>query len=62
MDALADALLERQPPPYPLTILLPDHQDHERHYLAARLRGRRITVTTLNRLVKRIKTACGVSR
>jgi len=62
VDALADALLERQPPPYPLTILLPDHQDHERHYLAARLRGRRITVTSLSRLVKRIKTASGVLR
>ncbi|GAU71328.1 hypothetical protein SSP35_34_00130 [Streptomyces sp. NBRC 110611] len=60
--ALGNALMEREPPPYPLTIVLPDHQDHERHYLAARLRGRRITVTTLSRLVRRVKKACGVSR
>jgi hypothetical protein len=57
--ALGNALMEREPPPYPLTIVLPDHQDRERHYLATRLRGRRITVTTLSRLVKRIKTASG---
>jgi len=57
--ALGDALMEREPPPYPLTIVLPDHQDRERHYLAARLRGRRITVTTLSRLVERIEKACG---
>ncbi|WP_274919474.1 restriction endonuclease-related protein [Streptomyces sp. WZ-12] len=57
--ALGDALMEREPPRCPLTIVLPDHQDRERHYLAARLRGRLITVTTLSRLVKRIKTASG---
>lgn len=62
VEALACALLEREPKPYALTIVLPDHQDHERHYLQERLSGRRIKVTTVSRLVARIKQACGGGR
>lgn len=62
VEGLARALLDCEPKPYPLTIVLPDHQGQERHYLQARLAGRRITVTTLSRLVARIKQACREAR
>ncbi|MFJ3519842.1 hypothetical protein [Streptomyces sp. NPDC090131] len=59
VDGLARALLEREPTPYPLIILLPNHQEHEVEFLKERLAGRRITVTTLKRLVARIEKAAG---
>ncbi|MGW2922841.1 restriction endonuclease-related protein [Streptomyces angustmyceticus] len=62
VPALGTALLERSAPNFPLTIVLPDHQKGERHYLAARLRGRRTSVTTCSRLIKSVRTACGVPR
>ncbi|MGK4586045.1 hypothetical protein [Kitasatospora sp. HPMI-4] len=62
VEGLARALLEREPKPYPLIILLPDHQGHEVEFLKARLAGRRITVTTLTRLVMRIKKTSGGAR
>ncbi|MFI1652149.1 hypothetical protein ACH4XT_35190 [Streptomyces avidinii] len=62
VDGLARALLEREPKPYPLIILLPDHQEHEVEFLKERLAGRRITVTTLKRLVARIEKAAGGAR
>ncbi|MET9135053.1 restriction endonuclease-related protein [Streptomyces antibioticus] len=62
VEALACALTEREPKPYALTIVLPDHQDHERHYLQERLSGRRIKVTTVSRLVARVKQACAGGR
>ncbi|MFD7737694.1 hypothetical protein [Streptomyces sp. MJM8645] len=55
--ALAKALLEREPKPYTLFIVVPDHQAHEVAYLKARLTGRRTKVLTLTRLVEQIKRA-----
>ncbi|MCC3772182.1 hypothetical protein [Streptomyces sp. UNOC14_S4] len=62
VEGLARALLEREPKPYPLTIVLPDHQGHEVEYLKARLAGRRVTVTTLTRLVRRMEQISGGGR
>ncbi|MGW2542516.1 restriction endonuclease-related protein [Kitasatospora sp. NPDC001574] len=55
--ALARALLEREPKPYALCIVVPDHQGHEVAYLQARLTGRKTKVFTLTRLVEQIKRA-----
>lgn len=55
--ALAKALLEREPKPYALCIVVPDHQGHEVAYLKARLTGRRTKVLTLTRLVEQVKRA-----
>lgn len=55
VGALACALLEKEPKPYPVTIVLPDHQGHDVEYLKARLAGRKVTVTTLTRLVARVR-------
>lgn len=62
VPALGTALLERAVPSFPLTIVLPDHQDRERHYLAARLRGRRTSVTTCSRLIEGVRAMCGGPR
>lgn len=57
--ALAQALLERDPKPYTLYIVVPDHQAHEVAYLTGRLAGRRTKVLTLTRLVKQVQRAAG---
>ncbi|OPC76701.1 hypothetical protein B4N89_45275 [Embleya scabrispora] len=57
--ALAGMLEQRDVLPYALTIVLPDHQADDRHFLTARLRGRRMTVTTVGRLVAAVRAACG---
>jgi len=60
--ALADALLEREPKPYPLLIVVPDYQAHEVAYLNQRLAGRRTKVLTLTRIVDQVKRATGGTR
>jgi restriction endonuclease in pPIWI_RE module len=62
IDALAQALLEGEPKPYPLIIVVPNHQAHEVEYLKTRLAGRRTSVTTLKDLVRQVKRASGVLR
>lgn len=57
--ALAQALLEREPKPYTLYIVVPDHQAHEVAYLKQRLAGRRTKVLTLTRIVDQVKRAAG---
>lgn len=62
VDALARALLEREPKPYRLIIVLPDHQAHEVGFLKERMLGRKITVSTLKRLVVRVTGLAGSAR
>ncbi|MFI8952583.1 hypothetical protein ACIGO6_39695 [Streptomyces sp. NPDC053750] len=60
--ALGKALSDRPALRKGLTIVLPDHQHSERHFLAAQVRERGVKVTTVSRLVKQAKAACGVPR
>ncbi|MFJ5879880.1 hypothetical protein [Kitasatospora cineracea] len=58
-DALARVLLEREPTPYTLHIVVPDHQKHEVEFLKERLAGRRLKVCTPKILVEQVKRAAG---
>lgn len=62
VGALASALLEKDPKPYLLCIVLPDHQGPEVEFLKQRLAGRRVTVTTATRLVARVRKLAGGAR
>ncbi|MEV4872242.1 hypothetical protein [Streptomyces syringium] len=57
--ALGKALTNRPALRKGLTIVLPDHQHSEQHFLAAQVRDRGVRVTTVSRLVSDIEKACG---
>ncbi|MFI5542693.1 hypothetical protein ACIA6E_02845 [Streptomyces sp. NPDC051815] len=60
--ALGKALHDRPGLRRGLTIVLPDHQDSERHFLGDQVAHRGVKVTTVSRLVECVKTACGALR
>ncbi|MFF8729536.1 hypothetical protein ACF073_24030 [Streptomyces sp. NPDC015171] len=57
--ALGKALTNRPALRKGLTIVLPDHQHSEQHFLAAQVCDRGVRVTTVSRLVSDIEKACG---
>ncbi|MET9039068.1 hypothetical protein [Streptomyces mirabilis] len=60
--ALGKALTARPGLRRGLTIVLPDHQHSERHFLASQVRDQGVKVTTVSCLAKRVKDACGAPR
>ncbi|MGW2863288.1 restriction endonuclease-related protein [Streptomyces sp. NPDC001205] len=57
--ALGKALRDRPTVLKGLTIVLPDHQDSERHLLSAYVRDRGLKVMTVSGLVKQVQAVCG---